>query len=111
MDSNGEICRNKRELGDVDFSESETGSFHEEEVTGRPVAFETAKGQPYASSKSDHPGSPQSERIEGSHNLFMSPATVHHLDSVFSIVRKIYGRERDDLTDDLDVSVLFGSYF
>ena len=28
----------EEESGDVDLSESETWSFHEEEVTGRPVA-------------------------------------------------------------------------
>ena len=34
----------KEESGDVDLSESETWSFHEEEVTERRVAYETATG-------------------------------------------------------------------
>ena len=35
----------------------------------------------------------------------MSPATVHHTEAVFSIVREIYGREHDDPMDDLDVNM------
>ena len=102
----GKLVATKEESGDVDFSESETGSLHEEEeVTGRPVAWKTAKGKPNASSKSHQPGSPKAERIEWSHNLHMSPATVHHIEAVFSIVRNIYGREHDDLMDDLDVNM------
>ena len=77
----------KEESGDVDLSESETGSLHEEEVTGRPVAYKTGKGKPYASSKSDCQGGPKAEIIEWSHNLHMSPATVHHMEAVFSIIR------------------------
>ena len=39
------------------------------------------------------------------HNLHMSPATVHHMEAVFSIVRKIYEREPDDPMDDLGVNM------
>ena len=46
--------------GDVDFSESETGS--EEDVTGRPVAYKTATGEHRPSSKSDCQGGPKTER-------------------------------------------------
>ena len=53
--------------GDVDLSESETGS--EEDVTGKLVAYETATGKRYAFSKSDCQGSPKAERTEWSHNL------------------------------------------
>ena len=49
----------KEESGDVDLSESETWSLHEEEVTGRPVACKTATGTPESSSKSD-PGKSKS---------------------------------------------------
>ena len=35
----------------------------------------------------------------------MSPATAHHTEAVFSIVRGIYGREHDDPMGDLDVNV------
>ena len=96
-----------RESGDVDPSESETGS--EEDVTGKPVDFKTATGQPHASSESDCPGSQKPERIQWPHNLHMSPATVHHTEAVFSIVRKIYEREPDDPMDDLDVNMAIWS--
>ena len=49
--------------------------------------------KPYASSKSDHSGNPKAEKIQWPHNLHVFPATVHHTEAVFSIVRKIYGRE------------------
>ena len=41
----------EEDSGDVDLSESETGS--EEDVTGKPMAHKTVTGKPYASSKSD----------------------------------------------------------
>ena len=85
----------------MDLSESETGS--EEDVMGKPVAYETATGKPNVSSKSDHPVSPKAEKMKWSHSLHVSPATIHHTEAVFSIVREIYGREHDDPMDDLDV--------
>ena len=95
----------------MDLSESETWSLHEEEVTGRPVADKTATMKPCASSTSDHPGSPKAERIEWSHNLHMSPATVHHMEAVFSVVRKIHERGPDDLVDELDVNMAICGIF
>ena len=86
----------------VDLSESETGS--EEDATGRPVAHKTAAGKPYAPSTSDHPRNPKAEKIEWSHNLKVSPATIHQADAVLSIIKKIYEREHDDPRDDLDVN-------
>ena len=73
----------KEDSGDVDLFESETWSLDEEELTEKPVAEK-----------------------EWSHNLHGSPATVHHSEAVFSIVRNIYGREHDDPMDDLDVNIL-----
>ena len=93
----------KEESGDVDLSESETES--EEDVTEKPVAYKTASEKPYASSKSDCQGGPKAEKIEWSHNLHVSPATIHHTEAVFSIVREIYGRKHDDLMNDLDVNM------
>ena len=49
--------------------------------------------------------SPKAERIERPHNLHMSPATIHHTEAVFSIIRGIHGREHDDPMDDLDVNM------
>ena len=68
-------------------------------------------GKPNASSKSDRSENPKAERKEWTHNLHMSPATVHHMEAVFSIVRKIYERGPDDRMDDLDVNVVFWSIF
>ena len=55
----GNLSQTKEESGNVDLSEPETWSLHEEEVTVRPVASETATGKPNASSKSDHPKVPK----------------------------------------------------
>ena len=74
----------EEESGNVDLSESETLSFQEEAVTGRPIACKKATEEPDAPSKSDHPGSQKAERKEWSHNLFVSPATVHDTEAVFS---------------------------
>ena len=63
----------------------------------------TASEKPCASSKSDCQGNPKAEKTESSHNLRVSPATVHHMEAVFLIVREIYGREHDDFTDGSDV--------
>ena len=52
----------KGESGDVDLSESETGS--EEDVTGKSVAHKTAAVQPYAPSTSPCKGSPKAEKTE-----------------------------------------------
>ena len=96
----------KEESGDVDLSESETWSFHEEEVTGRPVVlYKKVTGKPGASSKSENSENLKAERKEWPHNLDMSPATVPHMETVFSIVRKIYEREPADPMEDLDVNV------
>ena len=78
----GKPVATKEESGDVDLSESETGCFQEEAVTGRPVACEKATGKPNASSKSDHPVSPKAERTEWPH---MSPATIHHTEAVLEV--------------------------
>ena len=77
----------------------------EEDVTGKPNAYKKAAGKPYASSKSDCQGGPKAEKMKWSHNLHVSPATIHHTEAVFSIARKIYGREHDDPMKDLDVNM------
>ena len=75
----GKPVATQGESGDVDISESETGS--EEDVTRNPVASKTATEKPHASSKSHCQGGPQAEKIEWSHNLRVSPATIHHTES------------------------------
>ena len=99
----GKPVATKEESGDVDLSESETGS--EEDVTGKLVACETAAGKPYAPGRSACQGRPKAEKTEWSHNLRVSPATNHLLETVFSIVKGIYGREHDDPIEDLDVNL------
>ena len=92
----GKPAATKEESGTVDLSESETWSFHEEEVKEKPVAHRTASGKLGESSNSENSGNPKAERKEWPHNLHMSPATVPHTDALFSIVRKIYEREPAD---------------
>ena len=99
----GKPVGTKEESGDVDLSESETGC--EEDVTGKPVAEKTAAVKPCAPSRSACQGRPKAEKTEWSHNLQVSPATIHHTEAVFSIVRGIYAREHDDPMNDLDVNM------
>ena len=51
----------------------------------------------------------QKLKAKNGYNLHVSPATNHHMEAVFSMVREIYGREHDDTMDDLDVIWLFWS--
>ena len=91
----------------MDFSESES----EEDVRGKPVAHKIATVKHYASSESDCQGGPKGEKIEWSHNLHMSPATVPRTEAVFSIVRKIYEQEPEDPMEDLDVNAAIWGIF
>ena len=91
------------------LSGSETESV--EVVTGKRVAYKTAAEKPYGPSKSACQGRPKAEKIEWSHNLQVSPATIHHTEAVFSIVRRIYGREHDDPMNDSDVNMAIGGIF
>ena len=84
-----------------EFSESESWSIHEKEVTEKPVASRTS-----GNSKNSKAGS-----RKWSHNFHMSPAVVPHVDKVCSIVRKIYGRSPTDDLNDLDVNTaVWGVY-
>ena len=94
----------KEEPGDVDPSEAEVGS--EEDVTGDRLLRNS-----YGERESDCQGGPNAERTEWSHNLHVSPATIHHTEAVFSTVREIYGREHDDRMDDLDVKMAIWGIF
>ena len=44
-------------------------------------------------------------------SLHVSPATVHHMQAVFSIVRRIYGREHDDPMADLNLNMTIWGIF
>ena len=105
------LVATKDESGDVNISKSETSSHQEEAVLGRPIARKKTTAKPYATSVSDCWGSPKAEKTEWSHNQHVSPATIHDLEAVFSIVRGIHGREHDDPLDDLDVNVAIWTTF
>ena len=96
------LVATKQESGVVDLSESEIWSFHEEEVTGKPVGTKQLQG------KLEHPANQKTREI---HNLHISPATVPHTDAVFSIVRKIHEREPADPLEDLDVNAAIWGIF
>ena len=57
--------------------------------------------KPYASSESDCQGGPKAEKMP----------QFHHTETIFSIVREIYGREHDDRMNDLDVNMAIRSIF
>ena len=44
-------------------------------------------------------------------NLHVCPATVHHTEALFSIVKGDLGREHDDPMDDLDVNMVIWGKF
>ena len=82
--SHGETCRNQRGIRGC-------GPFriwNWEWRKCKPVAYKTATEKPYASSESDCQGGPKAEKTEWSQKLHVSPATVHHMEAVFSIVRE-----------------------
>ena len=55
-----------------EFSESESWSNHEKEVTGKLVAHEKVTGKPAASINSENPGNPKAESRKWPHNCHMS---------------------------------------
>ena len=75
-----------------EFSESESWSVHEDEVTGKPVAYENSAVKPATSSISDNSGNPKAERRKWPQNFNISSAVVSYMDKVYSIVRKNYDR-------------------
>ena len=77
-----------------EFSETESWSNHEKEVTEKPVASRNSR--PSENSKAGNRKWP--------HNFHMSPAVVPHTGKVYSIVRKIYGQSPMDDLNDLDVN-------
>ena len=86
----------KRNAGHVDLSGSETWIFQEEAVL---LLVKWLRRNPM------HPVNQTAREVqklkekEWSHNLHVSPATVHHTEAVFSTVKRIYGREHDDTVD------------
>ena len=105
----GKPVATKEESGDVDLSESETWSFQEETVLGRLVKGYgdpqcIQKIRPTSKSESGKKRMVTQSTRDSSHN-------IPHTEAVFSIVRRIYGRERDDPMDYLDVNMAIWSIF
>ena len=107
----GKPLATKEESGDVDLSQSQTWRFQEEAVLVRPIVCKKATVKPNAPSQSACQGRPKAEKTEWSHNLRVSPATIHLLGAGFSIVREIYGREHDDPMHDLGVNMAIWGIF
>ena len=76
----------------MDFSESESWSNHEDDVTGKLVTHETATGKPVASSNSENSGNPKAESRKWPHNLHISPSVVPHMNSLFDIKKDLRPR-------------------
>ena len=87
-----------------EFSESESWSSHEKEVTGKLVAHEEVTGKLVASRNSENSGNPKVGSRKWPHNFHMPSAVVSYMEKVYSIVRKIYDRSFTDNLDDLDVN-------
>ena len=91
------------------FRESQSWSIHEDEVTGKLVAYKTGAGKPAASSISE--GNPTAERKQWPHDFYTSSAVVSHMDNVYSIVRQTYDRGPTDEMDDLYVNAAIWRMF
>ena len=80
-------------------------------VESETRSAEDVTGKPHAPCKSPCQRRTKAEKIEWSHSLQVSPATTHHEEAVFSNVTVIYGRERDDPMNDLDLNMAIWSIF
>ena len=88
----GTLAATEKRQESWEFSESESWSDHEKEVTGenllRPEILELQ-----------------------TQNVHMSPAVVPHMGKVCSVVRKTHGRSPTDDLDDLDVNTAIWCFF
>ena len=73
----GKPAATKKESGTVDLSESETWSFHEEEVTWKTVASKTSTGKFGESSNSENSGNPKAERVAAQFTHVSSHSASH----------------------------------
>ena len=93
------------------FPNLKPGVLMKKKWRGDRLLTKQLRGNPMHPTNQDHQGSPKAERTELSHNLHMSPAQVHHMEAVFSIVRKTYERGLDDPMDDLDLNMSIWGIF
>ena len=94
-----------------EFSESESWSVHEDEVTGKPVAYKKGAGKPAASRISEKSRNPKADRTKWPHNFYMSSAVVSYMDKVYSVERKTHDRGSKDEMEDLNVNAAIGRMF
>ena len=87
-----------------EFSESQSWSIHEDEVTGKPVAYKEGAEKLAASSISEKSWNPKAERRKWPHNFCISSAVVSYMDKVYSIVRRTYDQGPVDEVEDLNVN-------
>ena len=103
----GDLSHEKEETDD---SESEPWYYklvaRTNEACGRPLAGETTESLSSAFQRSQ---SNKEATLE--HFLAISPHTLPKMETVFDIVRKIYGRPSDDHVEDLDVNVAIWGVF
>ena len=71
-----------------EFSESESWSVHEDEVTGKLFAYKTVRGNLRFPVASENSGNPKADRRKWTHNFYISSAVVSYMDKVCSIVKK-----------------------
>ena len=62
MKARGNLSQQRRIRYYGNFSESESWSIHEDEVTGKPVAYTKVAGKPAASSMSENSGNRKAEK-------------------------------------------------
>ena len=83
-DSAGKLVATEEGVNRVswEFSESESCSIHEDEVTGKLVAHKKGAGKLVSSSFSENSGNPKAEGKKWPHNIYISSAVVSHMDSL-----------------------------
>ena len=90
-----------------EFSESESWSIDEDEVTGKPVAYKKAR----RNLRLPVLGNPKAERRKWPHNFYISSAVLSHMDKLCSIVRKTFDGGPTDEMDDFNVNAAIWGMF
>ena len=70
-----------------EFSESESSSVHENEVTSEAVVYKKSAGKPAASRISENSQNPKAERRKWPH-FYISSTVVSFMDKVYSIAQQ-----------------------
>ena len=94
-----------------EFSESESWSVDQDEVTGKPVAYKKSAWKLAASRISEKSWNPEAERRKWPHDFYISSEVVSCMDIVCSIVRKTYDRGPTGEMEDLNVNAAIWRMF